>query len=80
MRKNTSAALTIGNQDRACLLRLCIWLAPSLYTVEEDGDQGNIIIAGTDPLDGEYVSFSTEAAATDNTVTHVGEYMLITKN
>ena len=70
----------LGNQDVACLLRLCIWLAPSLYTVEEDGDQGNIIFAGTDPLDREYVSFSTEAAATDNTVTHVGEYMLITKN
>ena len=56
----------LGDQDRACLHRLCIWLAPSLYTVEEDRDQGNIIFAGTDPLDREFVSFSTEAAATDN--------------
>ena len=48
--------------------------------MEEDRDQGNIIFAGTDPLDKEYVSFSTEADATDNTVTHVGKYTLITKN
>ena len=48
--------------------------------MEEDRNQGNIILAGTDPVDREYVSFSTEAAATDNTVAHVREYTLITKN
>ena len=48
--------------------------------MEEDRNQGNIIFAGTDLLDREYVSFSIEAAATDNTVTHVGKYTLITKN
>ena len=57
-------------------------LAKYSSTVEEDRNQGNIIFAGTDPLDRDCqrVSFSTEAAATDNTITHVGEYTLVTKN
>ena len=63
--------------DRGCLHRLCVWLAPSLYTVGKESEEGNSIFAGTEPLDREHVSFSTDMGGPDNRVAHVGECTLI---
>ena len=47
----------------------------------KETEQGNIIFSCTEPLDREYVSFSTDAGGTDNSVrvTHVGDHTLITE-
>ena len=71
----------IVGSDHVRLHRLCDWLAPSLYyTVGSDTDQGTIISSGIEPLDREYVSFSTAAAETDKAVAQIGEYTVTTKS
>ena len=45
----------------------------------KETEQVNIIVSYNEPLDREYISFSTDVGCTDNSVTHVGEHALITK-
>ena len=58
---------------------VCLYVAPSLYTVGKYMDQGNIIFSGTVALDRGYVSLSADSDETDktvetgNTVTQEGE-------
>ena len=46
----------------------------------KETEQGNVIFSGTESLNREYVSFSTDVSETDNSVTHVGKHTRITKN
>lgn len=65
-------------QDRHKLRRLCVWLAPSLYTVGAPDAEANSLFATIEPLSRQYVSMTTDAGAQDNKVTQLGEFTLVT--
>jgi hypothetical protein len=55
-------------QDRPKLRRLCVWLAPSLYTVRAPDAQGDAIFSPIEPPSRRYVSLITDAGKVDNRV------------
>ena len=74
--------LGMRSHNLPSLQRLCLRLAPTLYTVTQ-GDserQADNIFTETAPLSREYVSFSTDAGERDCMATHIGPHTLVTKN
>ena len=62
------------------LRRLCLWLAPSLYTAQASEAPASTIFAGIEPLSRRFVSLISDAGELDNRTTQVGEYSLVTKD
>ena len=73
--------LGMRSHNLPSLQRLCLRLAPTLYTVTQ-GDserQADNIFTETAPLSREYVSFGTDAGERDCMATHIGPHTLVTK-
>jgi hypothetical protein len=66
-------------KDLPKLRRLCVWLAPSLYTVRAPDAQGDAVFSPIEPLSRRYVSLITDAGEVDNRVTQIGIWTLATK-
>ena len=75
MLRTIGASLT----DLPKLRRLCVWLAPSLYTVRAPDAQGDAAFSPIEPLSRRYVSLITDAGAVDNRIAQVGIWTLTTK-
>ena len=70
-----------ASQDLPRLQRLCLWLAPSLYTARTPAPEAptDAIFAGIEPLSRRFVSLILEPDEHDHKVTQVGEHTLVTK-
>ena len=72
-------ALGSSLRDRGRLQRLCVWLAPSLYTVGPDRDaSADDPFTPIEPLTREFVTLITDDGCLDSGVTQVGEFRLVT--
>jgi hypothetical protein len=66
-------------KDLPKLRRLCVWLAPSLYTVRAPEAQGDAVFFPIERLSRRHVSLITDVGEVDNRVTQIGIWTLATK-
>lgn len=72
--------LGMSGHSGPSLHRLCLWLAPTLYTVSQGEGRADNIFKENNPLSREHVSFVTDVSERDCAVQHIGSYTLVTKN